>query len=129
MTGWDVRYVVDGMNVIGSRPDGWWRDRPGARRTLVRELAGLVAEDEVTVVFDGRPVPGEVEEAEASGIGAHFAPGGPNAADHAIVELVGADPSPASLVVVTSDSLLARQVEARGAIVLGVRAFRNRLDR
>ena len=32
------RLVVDGMNVIGSRPTGWWRDRPGAMRGLVREL-------------------------------------------------------------------------------------------
>ena len=30
-----VRWIVDGMNLIGSRPDGWWRDRPGARRRLV----------------------------------------------------------------------------------------------
>ncbi|MBM3141325.1 MAG: NTP pyrophosphohydrolase, partial [Chloroflexi bacterium] len=33
------RLIVDAMNVIGSRPDGWWRDRPGAARRLVRALA------------------------------------------------------------------------------------------
>jgi len=44
---------------VGSRPDGWWRDRPGAFRRLVDELGALVvAGDEVTVVFDGRPAPG-----------------------------------------------------------------------
>src|SRR5437660_1240678 len=45
------------MNVIGSRPDGWWRDRPGAMRALARRLEELAARtgDEVTVVFDGRP--------------------------------------------------------------------------
>ena len=32
------RLIVDGMNVIGSRPDGWWRDRPGAMRRLVEKL-------------------------------------------------------------------------------------------
>ena len=31
---------VDAMNVIGSRPDGWWRDREGAMRRLVSEIQG-----------------------------------------------------------------------------------------
>ncbi len=34
--------VVDGANVIGSTPDGWWRDRAGAAGRLLRRLAGLV---------------------------------------------------------------------------------------
>ena len=33
--------VVDAANVIGSRPDGWWRDRPGAARRLLTKLAVL----------------------------------------------------------------------------------------
>jgi len=51
------RWIVDGMNVIGSRPTGWWRDRPGAMRGLVEELEAFAGQngDEVTVVFDGRP--------------------------------------------------------------------------
>ena len=36
-----TRWIVDGMNVIGSRPDGWWRDRRGAMRRLVEELGAL----------------------------------------------------------------------------------------
>ena len=50
-------WLVDGMNVVGSRPDGWWRDRRGAMRALAERLA-LFAEtsgDSVAVVFDGRP--------------------------------------------------------------------------
>ena len=43
------------MNVIGSRPTGWWHDRPGAMQQLVHELLAL--EEPVTVVFDGRPFP------------------------------------------------------------------------
>lgn len=124
-----MRYVVDGMNVIGSRPDGWWRDRPGARRGLVQELAGMATEDEVTVVFDGRPDPGEAEAAADCGVSSRFAPGGPNAADDAIVEIVGADAQPDSLVVVTSDTDLTRRVEELGAAVIGVQAFRERLAR
>ena len=36
-----TRWIVDGMNVIGSRPTGWWRDRPGAMRGLVAELGDV----------------------------------------------------------------------------------------
>lgn len=128
MTTWDVRYVVDGMNVIGSRPDGWWRDRPRARRVLVDELAPLAATEDVTVVFDGRPDPGEIDDAARVGVAARFAPGGPNAADDAIVELVKAEVAPETLVVVTSDATLARRVSQYGTEVLGVRSFRDRLD-
>ncbi len=100
------------MNVIGSRPDGWWRDRPAAMRRLAAQLAGLAAEsgEEVSVVFDGRPpsVP-----LEAAGVGVEFAPGGPGAADDRIAERVAADPDPSSLRVVTSDGELAERVSAR----------------
>jgi 8-oxo-dGTP diphosphatase len=34
---------VDGANVRGARPDGWWRDRAGAAVRLHDELAGLSA--------------------------------------------------------------------------------------
>jgi hypothetical protein len=45
---------IDGMNVIGTRPDGWWRDRHGAMTKLVDQLehwAGAGQQD-VTVVFE-----------------------------------------------------------------------------
>lgn len=35
--------VVDGANVVGSRPDGWWRDRAGAAARLRDQLAALRA--------------------------------------------------------------------------------------
>jgi predicted RNA-binding protein with PIN domain len=123
-----VRWVVDGMNLIGSRPDGWWRDRPGARRRLVSELATLVGpEVEVTVVFDGRPGAGEVEAAASLGVTARFAPGGPNAADHAIVALLESLGDPVGITVVTSDGALADAVHRAGVAVEGVKAFRGRL--
>jgi predicted RNA-binding protein with PIN domain len=123
-----LHWVVDGMNVIGSRPDGWWRDRAGARRRLVADLAALVGSDsEVTVVFDGRPGPGEVDAAADAGVTARFAPGGPNAADHAIVELLPGLGDRGPVTVITSDSALADAVRRAGVAVEGVKAFRGRL--
>ncbi|MCO1658811.1 hypothetical protein [Pseudonocardia humida] len=37
-----LHVVVDGANVVGSRPDGWWRDRPGAARRLTGQLVALL---------------------------------------------------------------------------------------
>ncbi len=36
-------WVVDGANVIGSRADGWWRDRPGAARRLLADISAWIA--------------------------------------------------------------------------------------
>ena len=120
------RWIVDGMNVIGSRPTGWWRDRPGAMRDLLEELDELAGRegDEVTVVFDGHPF-----DLDSPRVGVRFASrSGPNAADDDIAELVGSDAEPATLSVVTSDSDLARRVRERGAAVVGAGEFRRRLD-
>ena len=48
---------VDGNNVMGSRPDGWWRDRDAAQRRLVADLeaAARGSGREWTLVFDGAP--------------------------------------------------------------------------
>ena len=50
-----MRWLVDGMNVIGSRPTGWWRDRTAAMARLVEDLRAFAREtgEPVTVVFDG----------------------------------------------------------------------------
>jgi len=37
----DVVLLVDIANVMGSRPDGWWRDRAGAATRLLNELEPL----------------------------------------------------------------------------------------
>jgi predicted RNA-binding protein with PIN domain len=122
-----VRWLIDGMNVIGSRPTGWWRDRPGAMRTLAQEL-GHFAErsgDRVTVVFDGAPFDLEGEP----GVTVLFASRrGRNAADDDIAAIVESDTDPADLSVVTSDGDLARRVRDAGATVLGAGEFRRRLD-
>ena len=123
-----ARWIVDGMNVIGSRPDGWWRDRDGAVDKLARRLAAFAARsgDEVTVVFDGRR-PSRLRDEDAGNVGVVFA--GPGAsADDEITRRVAADPDSGSLVVVTSDDELAARVRAAGASVVGSGGFRRRLD-
>ncbi|HEX2415982.1 MAG TPA: NYN domain-containing protein [Thermoleophilaceae bacterium] len=121
-----TRWLVDGMNVIGSRPDGWWRDRPGAMRSLADELGELARSsgESVTVVFDGRPF--ELEP--AGGVTIEFARRrGRDAADDDIVQLVEGDEDPGSLTVVTSDGALSERVARAGARVLGAGEFRRRL--
>jgi predicted RNA-binding protein with PIN domain len=120
------RWLVDGMNVIGSRPTGWWRDRPGAMRDLARELGAFAqaSGEEVAVVFDGKPF-----ELAAPHVDVAFASRrGPDAADDDIAERVAADSDPAGLRVVTSDATLAQRVRSQGAEVVGAGAFRRRLD-
>ncbi|MEH3075389.1 MAG: hypothetical protein PGN11_01700 [Quadrisphaera sp.] len=43
-----VDLVVDAANAVGSRPDGWWRDRPGAARRLLEQLSHLAARTSAT---------------------------------------------------------------------------------
>lgn len=120
-----VKTYVDASNVLGSRPDGWWRDRAGATRRLVWEIAAWAArvpDADVTVVLDAG-------EAPAEGIEVVTAPRrGRDAADDEIARRVAAEPDPAAVTVVTSDARLAERVRALGARVEGAGAFRRRLD-
>jgi predicted RNA-binding protein with PIN domain len=122
-----VPWIVDGMNVIGSRPDGWWRDRHRAMVRLVDLLERwAVAEGEdVTVMFEGPPRP----PIRSTLIDvAHAARRGANAADHEIVRRIDAAADPTVLRVVTSDRLLAEQVRARGAAVHPAESFRDQIQ-
>src|SRR4051794_30533178 len=113
------------MNVIGSRPTGWWRDRPGAMRKLTARLERFAARtgDGVTVIFDGAPF-----ELEAEGVDVRFASRrGRDAADDDIALLAGEDEEPAGGTVVSSDAELVRGVEEIGAQTLGAGAFLRRL--
>jgi uncharacterized protein YaiI (UPF0178 family) len=113
-----TRWIVDGMNVIGSRPTGWWHDRPGAMRDLVYRLGKLG--EPVTVIFDGRPF--EIDD--AGEVDVRFASRrGRNAADDDIARMASEGD-----VVVTSDDELVRRVTAKGATVTGAGAFRRALE-
>jgi predicted RNA-binding protein with PIN domain len=121
-----TRWLVDASNVVGSRPDGWWRDRQGATARLLdalREFAG--ADDDVVVVLDAGP-PGWAGRTGSFEVA--IAPRrGRDAADDEIARRLDADADPQSIRVVTSDAELARRARARGAEVVGAGAFRRRL--
>jgi predicted RNA-binding protein with PIN domain len=122
------RLIVDGMNVIGSRPTGWWRDRRGAMSELAEVLARHAAQtgDDVAVVLDSKPF--ELPP-DAKGIDVRFAPArGPDAADDVIVDMVAADPDPGTLEVATSDRRLAARVRTLGAETLSAGALRRTLE-
>jgi predicted RNA-binding protein with PIN domain len=124
-----VRWIVDGNNVMGARPDGWWRDRAGAARSLAARIAAVAdaGDEPIVLVFDGRPR--ELGLHSGTRLEVRFAErAGPDAADDVIAGLVAAAEEPAQLRVVTSDAALAARVRAAGAEVVGAGAFRQRLD-
>jgi hypothetical protein len=126
--------VVDAANVIGSRPDGWWRDRPGAVSRLRDQLAdvaragsesealgpavaGLRVYPRVVLVVEGAAR----EVAAVDGVEVVPAPG---SGDDALVEVVAARAAgERAVLVVTADRELRRRVGALGARVLGPRTL------
>jgi predicted RNA-binding protein with PIN domain len=122
-----IHWVVDGMNVIGTRPDGWWRDRDRAMLRLVDLLERWAAADgeEVTVVFERPPSPpirSTVIEV------AHAPRPKPDAGDDEIVRRIRASANPSRIRVVTSDRWLADRASAAGATVEGAETFRSRIE-
>jgi predicted RNA-binding protein with PIN domain len=123
------RWLVDGMNLIGSRPDRWWNDRDGAVRRLIAELDRFAAAtgEDLTVVFDRRPP--DVDPGRHGAVGVAFASRrGRNAADDEIVDMLAGAPEPAGARVVTSDRRLAERVRELGAGVEPSSRFRRRID-
>ena len=124
-----TRWLVDGMNVIGSRADRWWNDPDRAVRRFIDELVDFAEAtgEEVVVVFDRRPrdltagTRGPIEVMFASRTGR-------NAADHDIAEFVAQAEAPETITVVTSDRALVDRVKQRGARVATAGSFRRRLD-
>jgi predicted RNA-binding protein with PIN domain len=122
-----MRWIVDGMNVIGSRPDGWWRDRHRAMVTLVESLErwALVDGAEVTVVFERPPSP----PIESAVVAVTSAPSpAPNSADDEIVRLVRGDPHPEQIRVATSDRALSERVRGAGATVFPAERLRQLIE-
>ncbi|KAB2589868.1 NTP pyrophosphohydrolase [Streptomyces arboris] len=120
-----VLVIVDGANVVGSVPDGWWRDRHGAAERLRDSLVPYAA--------DGLPgLPGPVEivlvvegaargVASVAGVRVESAPG---SGDDLIAGLAAAAGPDRECVVVTADRGLRQRVEAYGARCVGPRTVR-----
>ncbi len=118
--------IVDGFNALGSRPDGWWRDRPAAMESLVAELGALAGERpglEVEVCFDGRRHERVGTAAAKAGIGVSFAGPGPDAADRMIAARVRERSAEARVLVASSDRRLAAAVKAAGGSSVGAGGF------
>ena len=113
--------IVDGANVVGSVPDGWWRDRPAAAARLRDALAAVLTEGlpdlpgpvEVTLVLEGRAK--DVPQA-GNGVRIERAPG---SGDDTIFDLVRGVAATRRTVVVTADRGLRQRVLAVGAEVRG----------
>ena len=122
-----MRWMVDAMNVIGTRPDGWWKDRHAAMVRLVDQLERWAAStgDDVTVVFEREPSP----PIESPVVEVTWAPRpGPNAADGELIRRLREDPDPAQITVVTSDHALADQARFLKARVEPAEAFRRKIE-
>jgi predicted RNA-binding protein with PIN domain len=124
-----VPLIVDGNNVMGARPDGWWRDRAGAAARLAEAIGAWARaeREDVVLVFDGRRPDGFPAP---PGLDVRFADRpGRDAADDLIAALVAAADAPDALRVVTSDAALAARVRAHGATVTGAGGFRDAFER
>jgi predicted RNA-binding protein with PIN domain len=121
-------YLVDGNNVMGQRV-GWHRDKAGARRRLLVELAQYAREARVSVqvVFDGAPEEHFPDGSSFMGVRVLYAARGADA-DARIKELVDTSRERRTLIVVTSDRALADYVRRSGAQVVRAGEFRRRLD-
>jgi hypothetical protein len=107
--------LIDAANVVGSRPTGWWRDRPGAARDLTarvrRAVASRALPPGVVLVLEGEARKG-VDEGHAEGVEVvHAASHG----DDTLVALAADSDTP--VVLVSADRQLAERVRQSGADV------------
>lgn len=121
--------VVDAANVVGSRPDGWWRDRGAAARKLCRGLADAVdagrLEPPVVVVLEGAARRG-ADERDRDGVRVVHAPGsGDDTIAALVAEAAGDAPS---VTVVTADRELGERTRRAGGEVVGPRWLLERVS-
>ena len=133
--------MIDAMNVIGSVPDGWWKDRDGALARLVDALVAFDFDEWVVVVADGRPVRGLPAGTRGNVELRYAGHSAPDAADDEIIALLvelrsglvelrsgeGDDVAHDPVTVVSSDAGLITRAEQLGARSQGVRSFRKRI--
>ncbi len=140
--------VVDAANVVGSRPDGWWKDRAGAARRLIADVAAVcsagIADAAVpptlarphlqhwwpvaSVVVEGaaRSAAEPVDDQPAGAAVRVLA--APGAGDDAIVAAVAAAAAEGPVVVVTADRELRGRCQQLGAVAMGPSWLRGLAD-
>lgn len=122
-----MRWVIDGNNVFGSRPDGWWNDRLAAQRRFTQRVAEWCRthDDDVTLVFDAPVDAGTARLAGGNLSVVEATRRGRDAADDEIVELAeDLVEDDVEIVVVTSDKGLRDRLPA-GVDVRGAGGFRD----
>ena len=109
--------VVDGANVVGSRPTGWWRDRAGAAERLHQAIAGAdLGDDVVVLVLEGDAKRGQPEGEDGAILTVHA----PGSGDDTIVDLVRMRSAAGEdVVVVTADRVLRERIAAAGGTSVG----------
>jgi hypothetical protein len=120
--------IVDAANVVGSRPDGWWRDRAGAAARLCEQLSRGIAtgtlETPVVAILEGSARDGMPEQ-ERAGLRIVHADG---SGDDSIVAAAGdAVSNGHQVTVVTADRGLRQRLEQAGSIVVGPRWLLERI--
>ncbi|MEV0287144.1 MULTISPECIES: hypothetical protein [unclassified Kribbella] len=126
--------VVDAANVVGSRPDGWWRDRAGAARRLLVKLAALQARlqdtTDIIVILEGA-ARAAVSGPDAPDVGTLRVVLADGSGDDTIVaittESASHDANP-EVTVVTADRGLRHRIETTGATPTGPRWLLDQLD-
>lgn len=144
-----LHLVVDAANVVGSRPDGWWRDRAGAAHRLAGSIVAVLVSrpEDLVELLDGtmpRSAQTAGSDPSVAAVQVHLVLEGaanavedlpthplldvvhaPADGDSAIVALVGElTAGPDRVTVVTADRALRDQVQATGADVTGPGTFR-----
>jgi len=118
--------VIDAANVVGSRPTGWWKDRPKAANEFVGRLRAGAASGRlptpVVVVLEGKARAG-VQEGVIDGVEVVHARG---AGDDALAVVTEGASEPVLLV--SADRALRARVERLGARVVGPSWIWDRLD-
>ena len=131
--------VVDAANVVGSVPDGWWRDRPAAAARLHRDLMARFAEgrlpyDEVVLVLEGQaragapatpPTDGRHETRETD-IGVRTVHASGSGDDEIVTTCRALTAAGATVTLATADRGLIARVRDLGVVVVGPRSVRTR---
>lgn len=120
--------VVDAANVIGSRPDGWWRDRSGAARRLLERMTGLAERTQMIVVLEGAAKAAvDAADPAAGGLRVVRADGSGDDAIVGVVAAARAQDGDRPITVVTADRGLRERVAAFGARAVGPRWLLDRI--